>query len=326
LIPDPPDSIRSVAGALLKLKWLEKYFFDCDMWPGHTFPFGLWFRGHWRSGLVLEPGAFRDELERVPGALRKNRKIPEIEKGTWDETNVYEHLRLRVPLHKHLYQSAFDWLCLMEHYLLPTRLLDWSESILPALFFATRKHPDIDGEIIVLNAKRLNSKSKKHPTISTPTDGHVVIRAEMATTRSLTTLRLKATVREALAEAGLLRADGSLPRNVWHSFLTPIAVFPSRLNDRMTYQASVFTVHGGKKYVPSLRRHYLGDTIPEPISISELDDDARAPLLKRYSIPSGAKKRIQDQLFKLGIHEGTLFPEVDRQRSYLKTLWWFPEK
>jgi hypothetical protein len=296
------------------------------MWPGHTFPFGLWFRGHCRSGLTLEPGAFRNELEIEPGALRKNRQIPEIQKGTWDETNVYEHLRLRVPLHQRLYQSAFDWLCLMNHYLLPTRLLDWSESILSALFFATRKGPDDNGELIVLNAKRLNRKSKKHPTISTPTDGHVVIRAEMATTRSLTTLCHKTTVRAALADEGLLRADGSLPRDVWHSFLTPIAVFPSRLNDRMTYQASVFTVNGGKKYVPRLRRHYLGDTIPKPISISDLDDDEHAPLIKRYSIPSDAKKPIHDELFKLGIHEGTLFPEVDRQRSYLKTLWWFPEK
>ncbi|HXH95249.1 MAG TPA: hypothetical protein VNN25_26985, partial [Thermoanaerobaculia bacterium] len=103
-------------------------------------------------------------------------------------------------------------------------------------------------------------------------------------------------------------------------------VFPSRLNDRMTYQASVFTLHGGKKYVPSLRRHYLGNTIPEPISIAELDDDEQAPLIKRFSIPKCAKKPILEELFKLGIHEGTLFPEVDRQKSYLKTLWWFPDK
>jgi len=276
-------------------------------------------------GLALKPGAFRDELETEP-AFRKDCQTPEIENGTWDETNVYEHLRLRVPLHQRLYQSAFDWLCLMEHYLLPTRLLDWSESILPALSFATRKRHDIDGEIIVLNAKRLNTRSKKHPTISTPTDGHVVIRAEMATTRSLTGLRLKSTVRAALAEEGLLQPDGSLPRNVWHSFLTPVAVFPSRLNDRMTYQASVFTLHGGKKYVPRLRRHYLGNTIPEPISLSDLDDDKEPPFLKRFSIPQCAKKPILEELFRLGIHEGTLFPEVDRQKSYLKTLWWFPDK
>ncbi|HXH92270.1 MAG TPA: FRG domain-containing protein, partial [Thermoanaerobaculia bacterium] len=209
--PDPPESITTVGGALCILKWLEEHFFDCDMWPGHTFPFGLWFRGHWQPGLKLEPGAFRGELA-IDAALRKDPKTPEIEKGTWDETNVYEHLRLRVPLHQRLYQSAFDWLCLMEHYLLPTRLLDWSESILPALFFATRKRHDIPGELIVLNAKRLNNRSKKHPTISTPTDGHVVIRAEMATTRSLTGLRLKSTVRAALAEEGLLQANGGLPR------------------------------------------------------------------------------------------------------------------
>lgn len=36
-------------------------------------------------------------------------------------------------------QDVFSWLFLMQHYRLPTRLLDWSESPLVALFFAVEE-------------------------------------------------------------------------------------------------------------------------------------------------------------------------------------------
>ena len=55
--------------------------------------------------------------------------------------------------------TDFDVLVTMQHYLAPTRVLDWTENLLVALHFAVRD-PDQDtedGALWILNARRLNN-------------------------------------------------------------------------------------------------------------------------------------------------------------------------
>lgn len=302
------DIIKSINDAIEIVKGLSGSRFIVDGWPFHKFPFGLWFRGQSRRR-PLEPHVFRKITSDASEEERTQFKV-------YDETNLYEHLKLRVPQYHQTYRSAFDWLCLMQHYSLPTRLLDWSESILPALYFAVKDHPEKDGEIVVLNARRLNGSIKKRPTICTSNNSGVVIRAEMAATRSARSLRVQGSILEAAREMDIdLDAEGK-----WiESFISPIAVFPSRLNDRMIFQASVFTLHGGKVYIEGIEEYYKDDIIPSPISLEEIDE--KIDILKRYVIPSREKSEIRENLFVLGIHEGTLFPEVDHQSVYLQQLW-----
>jgi hypothetical protein len=308
-----PNVINSVNRALRIMKSGELQEFFKTLNSPHKFPFGLWFRGHSRTVAELQPRAFRSSLPH-----------PSTQKGSWDETNVYDHLKLRAPSHESTYHSPFDWLCFMQHYLVPTRLLDWTESILSALYFAVKDAPGEDGELILLNAMRLNYRSKNRFTISSPDDAHVIIRAEMATTRSLRTLMCKKTVLAALEQdtRGRLRGD-------WiRQCRRPIAVFPRRLNDRMIFQSSVFTIHGGKVYSDHLEKLYLPeDRMPASMSLTEVDKEYESqPILKRYSIPKKKKPDILDDLFKLGVHEAMLFPEIDRQAEYLQRLWWYDAK
>ena len=99
--------------------------------------------------------------------------------ASWKLTSAYDRLKKPPPessLVKEFRQNAsylldkqpksdFDWLFLMQHYGVPTRLLDWSESPLVGLYFAVafepRKNLKKDGALWVLFPNILNSNTNK---------------------------------------------------------------------------------------------------------------------------------------------------------------------
>lgn len=103
----------------------------------------MWYRGHADSSWKLHPLVQRDPYNK-PGTEQ------------YLTTDFYiEVMRRKSDIPKNLASR----LALMQHYGLPTRLLDWSESPLIALYFATsnwKKFPKTDAAIWVLNPSRLN--------------------------------------------------------------------------------------------------------------------------------------------------------------------------
>lgn len=164
------------------------------------------------------------------------------------------------------------WLFLAQHHGLPTILLDWTNSVLIALFFAVNDYPDSHGELWAMNPIRLNCCTG-HTSIATPNDPGVRFFASEPHAPS-----------ENLTKEFKLESPPERPK----------ALFPPLKFPRMIAQLSRFTIHPVPK---------LGNSIPELLS----DKD----YLVRYVIPSNKKKKLLEDLDALGISKTTMFPNLD---------------
>lgn len=284
--------------------------------PVYNQPFGIWFRGE------------SDNWDPVPTVFRNG--------VSYDETAMIYHFQSRAG-HKEQCRNTFDWLCLMRHFELPVRLLDWSENLLTALFFAS-SYPSLkpNGKLHILNALKLNVRFRSkiienysNKGIAVPMSIDTAIRAEMGRARSLADfVDLLASFDRDYAEdfISLRRIRKELdenPKMVLDCFSTPIAVLPHHLDTRIVLQQSAFTIHGGKLYKEDGgSRIHEHERLPEPDSLVYLNKKISSSKEKFLcSIDVTDKGKIREELKYLGIHEGSLFPELDHQSKHIVKSW-----
>ncbi|MGE5328259.1 MAG: FRG domain-containing protein [Deltaproteobacteria bacterium] len=146
-----------------KIKTIEEYLKAVykgykELWPGSPPEFGkqLWFRGVKAQNYVMLPSIAREthnaNLETFYLSQFKSKAIPYL-----GQIPAY-------PFSEGL-MGYWDWLFLMQHYGVPTRLMDWSSDALVALLFATdpnlnEKEKQEDPAVWLLNPIKLNEKFK----------------------------------------------------------------------------------------------------------------------------------------------------------------------
>jgi FRG domain len=85
----------------------------------------LWYRGCGRASHQLKPSLYRHQGSKTIEELMNLEKLL-----------LARFQQRSIPFHSRSISDPWEWLFLMQHYGVPTRMLDWSESPLMALFFA----------------------------------------------------------------------------------------------------------------------------------------------------------------------------------------------
>lgn len=219
----------------------------------------IWFRGSTNSKHHLVP-----TLGRKPFSLTQE---PDLIKAF--KQNAIQFVEQRP-------QSEWEWLFIARHHAVPTRLLDWTESPLIGLYFATHS-VGLPGDVARNDAK------DGALWFLLPVDLNRQASIGLAGKRELPIFEDN--------DPHLRNYLPSVMASEHTSRLIPIAGIAVRHSKRMQAQHSVFTVtHRDQSAIESVGDgHHIG----------------------RYIIPGSAKSRIRRQLAALRIDRLSVFPELD---------------
>jgi FRG domain len=216
----------------------------------------LWFRGHQDASWKLTPKFYRDEF--------KNADEADIRQEF--QSRALQLIQGRVPTDK------WEWYFLMQHYGAPTRLLDWSDNPLLALYFAVADHSGKqDAAVWTIDPTWLNNKLGKE-----------VVGAILPDWQEANSYLRD--LEEAYEESAVAKVR------------LPAAIDPPHVDRRLAAQSSRFIIFG------------LNHDLMQSKKIKSEREKKRH--LKMITIPRKSISTIRDELYTCGFTHSFVFPDL----------------
>lgn len=258
------------------------------------------FRGQANSNWDVYPSVFRNDLITI-------------------ESDLIKTAYLRNPKEFRTFGNNFECLSKLQHYGLPTRLLDVTTNPLIALYFACQKHEEIiedeennkkyleatDGVVFY---KQAYGKDYQDSDIEILSYLASSAKADMTLEKLLNDLEMQGIYTK--FEADLCRNNKY--RSLIEGLQRNYFVIPSFNNERLIRQNGAFLITG--QYNIVIDKDNVGSSIIQR---------ARGNLNKEFEeekfiIPSDGKEKILEELDFYNINEAALFPELEHQMLYIK--------
>lgn len=228
------------------------------------------FRGHSKNTFKPIPSVFRD------GNIKY-------------ESRMFHEAIRRNPVEFVGTMSTFDQLVKMQHYELPTRLLDITTNPLIALYFACKEYKNEDGELLIYPMMREQIKYYDSDSVCVLSN-LAKLPSNFIFTKDKDYLVYDIQQDKPSFKGKYLKADAT--KKV-------LCVMPKLNNERIICQQGAFFIFG------------MGASKDKP---AQLTDE---PI--KIRILAESKDVILKELQMLGINEATLFPETDKVMKQIKT-------
>jgi len=278
-------------------------------------PFNVfWFRGEGcdYKNTSLVPCAYRDIVIKADSEIKKKEYEPCRNEKPYDliENNIradFDRKALPYILSKNIENTAWNRYFLMQHYNINTRLLDWTEDAVKALFFAVKDNTEMDAKVWILRPFELNRFTLNElfdleietSVIPPLSDDHYKPQDLLGENGKI---RLKELTRR------YLTMDFKKDKKFENKHYYPLAIYPPFLDERMAAQKACFTIFG------DAYNGKLHDVINLQDSCSPDEK-----IIDNIVINGKSKKKMLNELRLIGIDDSSVFPDLDGLGNSLKS-------
>lgn len=265
------------------------------------------------SGTTHFRGHSDKNYQMVPNLFRPVQMGNELNERFYEHEQVLIKDALQLIPSEFLGFTQFQQLCKMQHLGLPTRLLDVTSNPLVALFFASADNRGSDGEVIYI------------PPLPVFDEAHTSVRdlVDFSFRGDWNDLDLD-NFGSILSGGNFSGKDDDNAQYAIRVLTLPFTIVgPTFSNPRIRAQAGAFllpgmeivskTRRGGRQYVKlSANLTQLMRLQSQGYPGSEAEEENF-----RLVVPARYKRRVREQLNRVGINESSLFPEPEHQMRYI---------